>query len=166
MTQFATANVPSGYTATDTSDSANATYGGSYYVTIAKAATSKISFSYPDSSSSTLNTLSASDFASGYPALTDATQTSTLTGTDGTAFDTSKLASAFAGNATSGTTKGYYGVSSSTGKVYFYSYDATATANANYGAKYGDTIKVVFNRTEITAPTSTPTASGNTNYVG
>jgi hypothetical protein len=170
LTQFASANVPSGYTITDASDSTNATYGGSYYVTIAKAATSKASLYYTTSATSTSATaLSASDFAAGYPALSAATQTSTFTGTDGSTFDFSKLADAFAGTSTAADgTKGFYGTSASTGKVYFYSYNADATkANNAAAAKYGDAIKVVFTRTEVTAPTSTSTTNtGNTDYLG
>lgn len=169
LTQFASANVPSGYTITDASDSANATYGGSYYVTIAKAATSKASLYYTTSADSTsASALSASDFAAGYPTLSAATQASTFTGTDGSTFDFSKLATAFAGTDTANGTKGFYGVSSTTGKVYFYSYNETATkANNASAAKYGDAIKVVFTRTEVTAPTSTSTTNtGNTDYLG
>ncbi|GAA3622136.1 hypothetical protein [Secundilactobacillus similis] len=165
LTQFGEANLPSGYTATDETDAANATYGGSYYVTIAKAATSKASFYYINSGSaaSTAATLAKTAFSTGaYPSLTTAVQTKTFTGTDGSTFDFANLATAFTGT----TDGGYYGTSSSTGKVYFYKYDADATkANNASTAKYGDTIKVVFDRTEVAAPTNTTTTdSGNSNY--
>lgn len=172
LTDFAKANVPTGYTITDASDSTNATYGGSYYVTIAKAATSKASLYYTTSADgSSISALNSTDFASGYPALSATTQADTFTGQTTDTFKFTKLADAFAGTSTdpdNANIKGFYGTSASTGKVYFYSYNATATTNNNAAAaKYGDAIKVVFTRTEVTAPTSTSTTNtGNTDYLG
>lgn len=181
LTEFATANVPSGYTITSTSQLASATYGGTTYVTVAKADTSKVSFV-----DGNYNSLSSSDFADGYPSLTT-TQQEALTASDGTAFSSSDFAtsgsigSLFSGTSTDVTVyddattttadtnsplSGYYGQTASNGRSYFYVYDATKTQSANSGLSYGDTIKIVFDKYYATTPsTTTTTDTGNTNYV-
>ncbi|ANZ61324.1 hypothetical protein AYR62_09480 [Secundilactobacillus paracollinoides] len=173
---FAKDNAPSGYTVTSTSDLSSAVYGGTAYVTVAKAATSKVSFV-----NSNYNTLSSSDFANGYPSLTT-TQQAALTGTSGSTIssdaytDSGSIGSLFQGTSetvydsatgtTSSTKSGYVGETASNGRSTFYVYDAAKTAAANSNLSYGDTIKVVFDTYYITTPsTTTTTDTGNTSYV-
>ncbi|WP_461244286.1 S-layer protein [Secundilactobacillus muriivasis] len=166
LTDFAKANVPAGYTITDASDSTNATYGGSYYVTIAKAATSPAGLYYTDSATSTTaaTKLSATDFAKGFPTLSAADQTKAFTGTADGNFVWTNLADVFKGT----NNGGYYGTSAGNGKTYFYTYNEAATkANNASTAKYGDSIKVVFVRSTVDTSTvpSTSTNTGNTDYL-
>lgn len=179
LTEFAEDNVPSGYTVTSTSDLSSAVFGGTAYVTVAKSATSKVSFV-----DGNYNSLSSSDFKDGYPALTTAEQAA-FSSTDGTSIDTSVFAtggsiaklftgtstgvtvydSATATTAETDTKSGYYGQTASNGRSYFYVYDASKTQSANTNLSYGDTIKIVFDKYYATTPsTTTTTDTGNTNY--
>ncbi len=181
LAEFAedSANVPSGYTVTSTSDLQYAEYGGTAYVTVAKSATSKVNF--VDSSNTALT---SSSFKNGYPALTT-TQQKALTSTADTAFSdtafdtTGTIGSLFAGTDTADATyssasstdevatnvKGYWGQTASNGRSYFYVYDATKTAALNKGNDYGTNITIVFDTYYATTPTTTTTTdTGNTNY--
>lgn len=171
------AEVPSGYVVTNAPDVTNTQYGGTYTVTVAKGATSKVSFENANYSS-----LASTDFAAGFPTLT-ATQQGAFTGVaadtiSASAFtDTGAIGSLFQGISvatyntddstatTSGSENGYYGKAAANGYSYFYTYDATKTAAANTSTKYGDTIKLVFDQTYAKTPTTTTTTdSGNTDY--
>ncbi|ANZ62830.1 hypothetical protein AYR62_01085 [Secundilactobacillus paracollinoides] len=179
LAEFAKANLPSGYTETTDGESylSSAVYGGTAYVTVAKGATSKVSFENANYSS-----LASTDFAAGFPTLT-ATQQGAFTGVaadtiSASAFtDTDAIGSLFQGTSvatystddstatTSGSENGYYGKAAANGYSYFYTYDATKTAAANTSTKYGDTIKLVFDQTYAKTPTTTTTTdSGNTDY--
>ncbi|WP_268913515.1 hypothetical protein [Lentilactobacillus sp. SPB1-3] len=163
LTDFVKANVPAGYMLANAGSyvAGSAVYGGTLRVQLQQAATSKVTFNVGNSTS--YSPLKSTDLANGYPNLTTAKQQA-LTGTVGQAFNTDNLSSVFTGEAN----RYYYGKDSGTpGNVYAYTYDATETKKANANAKYGDTIKLIFDRSVIKAPvTPVAPAQGDTNYVG
>lgn len=163
FTDFAKSNIPSGYTLTgDNSGWSKLTFGSTVTVTVTKTATSKASF-YAKDSQNIYTALSSSDFASGYPTLT-ATQQKVFTDAN----NTNIPATVYAGLKNSFNTYYSNGFTQNGQTVYYkYTYNPTATYSLNGPhAKYGDTIKLVFDRSIVTSVPSTTTESGNTDYVG
>ncbi len=163
FTDFAEANIPSGYTLTGTNTGwSKLTFGSTVTVTVTKTATSKASF-YAKDSDNVYTSLSSSDFASGYPTLT-ATQQKVFTG----ASDTSIPDTVYAGLKNSFGTYYSNGFTQNGQTVYYkYTYDPEATYSLNGNdVKYGSTVKLVFDRSTVTSVPSTTTETGNTDYVG
>lgn len=162
FTDFVNGNVPSGYALSGSNIGwSKLEFGQTVNVTVSKAASSKASFVAKDSNN-VYTTLSSTDFANGYPTLTP-TEQKVFTGAvdttiPGTLYST--LKSSF------GT---YYskGFSQNGKTVYYkYTYDPTASYSLSAHAKYGDTVKLVFDRSIVTSAPSTNTETGNTDYVG
>ena len=165
LNTFVSANVPSGYTVSD-SDLTSATYGSTIQVKVAKAATSKVTFKAEGSATTDTSTITAASLAAkAFPSLTTSEQ-KIFTGDADDAIDIS-TATVF----TSGKLKTLTGATETdadgnqTYKVY--TFDATTTKSANSSAKYGDGVTAYYTVTTKTgAAPSTTTDSGNTDYVG
>lgn len=171
LSDFVTSSLPAGYQVVS-SPADKAVFGGTLFVSVEKAATSKVTFNYRNvGDSSSYSSLKSDDFANGYPTLTDAQQ-KVFTGKSGDTVKDSLFATLkgyFDANAaTENKIKGFYGKASSTkGKTYFYSFDQDKTKAANYNAKYGDTLKLIFTRYEVNTPKDNGVkVPGNTNFVG
>ncbi len=185
LSEFVTANVPAGYMVVNMVNT-NAVFGGTQTVSVQKAATSKVSFNYSDPKNSNIDALKSTDFAAGFPKLT-ADQQKAFTGkadtmvnddvyakslptffkgTDSATVSKDQLVNA-PKDGKDATMNGFFGKSSSTGKVYFYNFDSAKTITANMGVKYGTTIRLVFDRYEVAASAiPAPQQPGNTDYVG
>lgn len=163
FTDFVKANVPSGYVLSGANTGWSALkFGNSVNVTISKSATSKASF-YAKDNSGLLTPLSSTDFADGYPALTDKQQ-EVFTGAENTNIE----ASVYAG--LKNTFGVYYSKAISVNgntSYYKYTYNPTATYSLNgNNTQYGTTVKLVFDRTVVSSVPTTTTDKGNANYVG
>ncbi|KAL3951648.1 S-layer protein [Lentilactobacillus hilgardii] len=162
FTDFVNGNVPSGYALSGANSGwSNVKFGQTVNVTVSKAATSKASFVAKDSNN-VYTTLSSTDFAKGFPALTP-TEQKVFTGAvdttiPGTLYST--LKSSFGTYYSNGFTQNGQTV------YYKYTYDPTASYSLSAHAKYGDSIKLVFDRSVVTSAPSTNAETGNTDYVG
>ncbi|WP_395322602.1 S-layer protein [Levilactobacillus parabrevis] len=176
-------NTPAGYkvttAATDAdSNSTKAVYGGTVTVDVYKVATSTIAFYTPSADGLTAGTqLNANDFSKGKPAIT-AEQAAELTGKSDDSIVSSATGKAITDSffekqtlyskllkATSDMTIG--GTTIKNGESYYmtYTYSSPKTATANATAKYGDTIRVVFDQQATKADTLPGVSNtGVTNY--
>ncbi|MCT3544771.1 hypothetical protein EFR92_04940 [Lentilactobacillus buchneri] len=162
FTDFVKGNVPSGYALSGANSGwSNVKFGQTVNVTVSKAATSKASFVAKDSNN-VYTTLSSTDFANGFPALTPTAQKVFTGAVDTTIPGTlySTLKSSFGTYYSNGFTQNGRTV------YYKYTYDPTASYSLSAHAKYGDSIKLVFDRSVVTSAPSTNTETGNTDYVG
>ncbi|WP_203650373.1 S-layer protein [Secundilactobacillus yichangensis] len=165
LSDFAKAGVPSGYTATADLSSAltNAKFGGTVYVTVNKAATSKVSL-YEGTTSGTTSVVQPFTTSTSNKLALTPTQQQALTGNanqvlSGT--DLTNIAGLFNGQVLYSATK------NSNNQYDTYTVNASATASANSGVKYGDTIKLVLVKGAAvdSLPSTTPAEQANSNFL-
>lgn len=167
----------------------NATFGSTLTVDVTPAAArTQVKFSYSTGSTTATNSLSASDFALGFPGLTATAQKDSLpsggdvNGVYNVSYwfgNDSKFAKALVDPASSNTVTtvkkdtvsgakadltGFFGNTTGTGR-YFYVYDGDATVKANASAiKNGSPVQLVFDRyTTSTTKLNDKNADINTN---
>ncbi|MCH5461667.1 S-layer protein [Lactobacillus sp. LC28-10] len=156
----AASNVPSGYTVTDTSSTQTPQYGGTYYVTVAQASTSKVDLYVQEGSAAVPFTVATSNKLT----LTPTQQSTLLTGPTTDNVDLTALANAFHG--TNGQTL-YSATKNSDGKYDAYTVGVQQTVNANTSVKFGQNVRLVLVKgTAVDSlPSTTPAEQANSDFL-